>query len=68
MDGIEATINIREYEVSSKAAFKIGIIAVTAKAIEGDRKKCLSAGMNDYITKPFKPDDLLNSIQTFLPK
>ena len=41
---------------------------MTANAIKGDNEKCISAGMNDYITKPFKPIDLNNKIWQYLSK
>ena len=62
MDGLEATIRIREHEMNHNSNHKVGIIAVTAKAVQTDRNKCFQIGMNDFITKPFKSDDLLNSI------
>jgi signal transduction histidine kinase/ActR/RegA family two-component response regulator len=52
MDGWEATQRLREGEV------KTPIIALTADAMEGDRGRCLTAGMNDYLSKPFRPNDL----------
>ena len=42
------------------------IVAVTANALKGEREKCISAGMNDYLSKPFKRDDLESSIQQLL--
>lgn len=59
MDGYEATKQIRRLETaqSSKRA-KVGIIAVTANALEGERTRCLEAGMDDYIAKPFGPQSL----------
>lgn len=58
MDGYEATQKIR-------ANFKhhIPIIAMTAHALVGEKEKCQSAGMNDYITKPIRINDLINCIQ-----
>jgi CheY-like chemotaxis protein len=53
MDGYEVTQRIREFEhKSSGGRVPAYIIAVTAHALEGDRERCLSAGMNDYLTKP----------------
>ena len=53
MDGMEATRRIRE-EVSRD----IPVIALTAHAMQGDRERFLAAGMNDYLTKPLKPEAL----------
>jgi CheY-like chemotaxis protein len=55
MDGLEAT---RRIISDFPAARRPQIIAMTANAMEGDREKCLAAGMYDYITKPVKIDQL----------
>ncbi|KAA0993164.1 response regulator [Dyadobacter aurulentus] len=62
MDGIEATKIIRTH--SSWAS--LPIIAVTAKAMQGDREQCLAAGANDYISKPVDIDKLLALIKVWL--
>jgi PAS domain S-box-containing protein len=63
MDGIEAIQKIRQNpELAS-----IPIIAITALAMKGDREKCLTAGANDYISKPIKLKQLNETIQHFLP-
>jgi len=53
MNGYEATIEIRELGI------KTPIIAVTASAIKGEKEKCISVGMTDFLTKPFKKKDIL---------
>jgi signal transduction histidine kinase/CheY-like chemotaxis protein len=61
MDGFKATGIIREKEKKSGSP-AIPIIAMTAHAMKGDRERCLEAGMNDYVSKPVKTEDLLNAI------
>jgi CheY-like chemotaxis protein/anti-sigma regulatory factor (Ser/Thr protein kinase) len=60
MDGYTATAEIRRRE---KEGFHIPVVALTAHAIEGEREKCLSAGMDDYISKPFKKEFLFETIE-----
>ncbi|WP_165963511.1 response regulator [Hymenobacter radiodurans] len=57
MNGLEATAILRE-----QLALKTPIIALTANAIKGEREKCLAAGMDDYLAKPFREDELLKLI------
>lgn len=66
MDGFEATQYIRT-KFSGKTK-SIPVVAMTASAFMGDREKCLAAGMNDYISKPFKPIDLFEIIRRNLPE
>jgi CheY-like chemotaxis protein len=58
MDGLEATRKIREIEASDKNRFPVHICAITANASNEDEEHCLRAGMNSYISKPFKLDEL----------
>ncbi|MNY24691.1 Polar-differentiation response regulator DivK [compost metagenome] len=64
MDGYETTRVIRQ-----KAEFKnLPILALTAKAMKGDRELCLEAGCSDYITKPVNSTQLLSMMRTWLDK
>ena len=64
MDGFQATAIIREKEkVSGK---HIPIIAMTAYAMKGDRERCLAAGMDGYVPKPIRHQDLFETIQTLV--
>ena len=62
MDGYEATRMIRQRD-SAVRNHDIPIVAVTANAVAGDRELCMAAGMNDYISKPFRADLLEQTIE-----
>jgi CheY-like chemotaxis protein len=69
MDGIEATRVIREIEDEDKSQNsvihhgKIKIVAVTAHVMVTDREKCLAAGMDEYLAKPYRPQELISIIE-----
>jgi CheY-like chemotaxis protein len=65
MDGLETTGAIREIEGGSR---RIPIVAVTARAMQGDRDRCLAAGMDDYLAKPIHPAELLALLRRYLPE
>jgi CheY-like chemotaxis protein len=63
MDGYQATAEIRRQEFSNQ---HIPIVAITANAMQGDRERCLEAGMDDYISKPIDPQKLQTVLQRLL--
>jgi CheY-like chemotaxis protein len=68
MDGVETTRQIREAQAAGDPDFpaSLPIIAMTANAMSGDREVCLAAGMDDYLAKPVKPDDLREMLARYL--
>ncbi|KAF4126309.1 Signal transduction histidine kinase [Geosmithia morbida] len=64
LDGYEATKLIRKDPI--EAVRKILVIAMTASAIQGDREKCLAAGMNDYLAKPVRSEVLKKKLDAYL--
>jgi CheY-like chemotaxis protein len=61
MDGLEATIKIREIEIKNRIEKRTPIIALTANTMDNDRDKCISYGMDEFMAKPFDIEKL-NSI------
>jgi len=58
MDGVSATIEIRK----QPSLNELPVVAMTANAMQGDRDRCLAAGMNDHISKPIEPEDLWKAL------
>jgi signal transduction histidine kinase len=65
MSGFEATAKIREAE-KLRGATPTPIIGMTAHALLGDRERCLNAGMDDYVPKPFNPDELQQKLDALV--
>ena len=62
-DGYQATISIRQLESSEQ---HVPIVALTANAMKGEREVCLDAGMDDFVSKPIKIDDLVTVLERFV--
>jgi len=68
MDGFEATAQIRSDEAAhGRGRPAVPIVALTANAMEGDRERCLAAGMSDYLSKPFKLEQLRAALEHWMP-
>ncbi|MHC2068252.1 response regulator [Bremerella sp. T1] len=65
LDGFAATAEIRQLEFNAERS--IPIIALTAHAMKGDRERCLEGGMNDYVSKPFRPEELFAAVEKIKP-
>lgn len=65
MDGYQATAELRRLQ--AKAAIRVPVIAFTANAMDGDRARCLEAGMDDYLTKPVRIEELRAMLERWAP-
>ena len=64
-NGFEITADIRKYEDSLGIKHGVPIVALTANTLDNDKDKCLQAGMNEYLPKPFSPEELYAVIEQF---
>ncbi len=67
MDGFEATGEIRRRQREGRLRRTLPVVALTANAVEGDRERCIGAGMDDYLSKPFTRDQLAAVLARWLP-
>ena len=67
MNGYEITKEIRNIEKLNREANPVAIIALTANTYENDKEKCLRIGMNDYLSKPFSAQQLIQTIEKYAP-
>jgi PAS domain S-box-containing protein len=67
LDGFGATDAIRQLEAAKSGARRVRIIALTANALVGERERCLAAGMDDYISKPFTTQQLYQALLAAVP-
>jgi len=58
MDGLDATVKIREIEANNNVERRTPIIALTANTMDNDREKCISYGMDEFMSKPFDIEKL----------
>jgi len=63
MDGLEATVKIRELEIQNNLSARTPIIALTANTMDNDRDKCISYGMDEFMAKPFDIEKLKRIFQ-----
>lgn len=63
MDGLQATLALRRWESQNRPGDHVPVIAMTAHAMQGDRERCLEAGMDDYISKPIKREIVLSVLE-----
>jgi two-component system sensor histidine kinase/response regulator len=66
MNGYEATARIRELDAAEREQHTV-VIGLSARAMEGDRERALDAGLDDYLTKPLREDDLARALRSWCP-
>jgi CheY-like chemotaxis protein len=67
MDGLAATAALRALEAKGGSERRTVVIALTASATKEDRDRCLAAGMDDYLSKPFRKDRLEETLRRWIP-
>jgi len=67
MDGYEATRKIRAAQTPAQRR-QLPILALTADSLQEDRERCLSAGMDDHLSKPIQPEELVQALSLWLPR
>ena len=65
IDGFEATRQLRQRE--SESGCRVPVVALTANAMPGDRERCIAAGMDDYLPKPYTGDEMMRVLRRWLP-
>ncbi len=65
-NGFEITGEIRELEKERGVESPVPIVALTANTLDNDREKCIAAGMNDYLSKPFTAEQLVEKVKQYL--
>ena len=68
MDGLQATHSLREKEKEKRDGFHQPVIALTAHAMKGDQERCLAAGMDGYLTKPIRPQELEAILEIYVAR
>jgi CheY-like chemotaxis protein len=68
MDGFEATRTIRRLEDTARKGRRVPIVALTANDMDGDRERCLAVGMDDFLAKPYRKDQLRGVLARWLPR
>jgi CheY-like chemotaxis protein len=66
MNGFEITAEIRKVELENAVENPVPIIALTANTLDNDRDKCMEVGMNEYLSKPFTANQLVEKIHQFI--